>query len=233
MQFAESGVAEADGATFDDAGDDAADGVAFAFDLRDELVHALSGVGVGATHIVGVDGREVEFGVWPVERDVADRGSVGRDGDALSGESLFCDGAGYDACNCFASRRAAAAAVVAYAVLHRVGEVGMGRAEEVSDIVVVGRVLVGIFDDETDGLPGGATFENSGEKFDFIFFVASGNDSRLSGATAIEFELDFIDVDRQVCGNAVDDATDGSSVGFAERGEREDDSERVIAHCRW
>ena len=75
------------------------------------------------------------------------------------------DGACYAAYGSFASRCAASAPVVAYAVFGRVGKVGMRRAEEVLQVVVVLAAAVVVAYDETDGIVGSLSRTLRGRSF--------------------------------------------------------------------
>ena len=54
MKLAKLRFAQASGTTLDDAGDDAADGIALGLDLRDELLHLSGFFGIGTTHSIGL-----------------------------------------------------------------------------------------------------------------------------------------------------------------------------------
>lgn len=95
--------------------------------------------------------------------------------------------------------------MVAQTVFHRVGVVGMRRAEEVAHIIVVGGVLVGILDNETYGLACGKSFENARKDFHAVFLIAGSDYRRLPGTAAIEFMLYFIYIEGYAGGYAVND----------------------------
>lgn len=71
MQLAEYWFAQSHGTSFDDAGNDAAYGVALTLDLQDKFLHLVSFLGVGAAHDVALGEREVVSGVVVVESYVS------------------------------------------------------------------------------------------------------------------------------------------------------------------
>ena len=71
MQFAELGFSQSHGTSFDDAGDDAADGIALSLDAADELSHFFSLLWVRAAHVVLFCQREVVLVVVLVECNVS------------------------------------------------------------------------------------------------------------------------------------------------------------------
>jgi len=170
-QLVEAGLAEADGAVADHAGDGAADAVVAVAELGDLDGHALRGFGVGAAdgeEVVdaaagdgGDEGEEggVGGGGWVLgggveEVLVADGGDPGYDLDAEGlGEVFLGDGAGGDAADGFAGAAAAAAATGFDAVFVEVGVVcvaGAGVEVHGAAAVVFGS-LVFVADDEGYG----------------------------------------------------------------------------------
>ncbi len=170
-QLVEAGLAEADGAVADHAGDGAADAVVAVAELGDLDGHALRGFGVGAAdgeEVVdagagdgGDEGEEGGVGggagvLWGGVEEVlvADGGNPRDDLDAeCLGEIFLGDGAGGDTANCFASGAAATAAASFDAVFVEVGVVcvaGAGVEVHGAAAVVFGS-LVFIADDEGYG----------------------------------------------------------------------------------
>ena len=85
MQLAKLRLAKACRTVSDDAGDDAANGVALGLHLSDELFHELRLFGVGASHGICLGEREVVLVVVGVEGNVAHLRGVGLYADARGG----------------------------------------------------------------------------------------------------------------------------------------------------
>ena len=229
VELGKDGGAQAGRAAAYEAGDDAAHGVAAAFHVGYEAGHGFGCLGVGAAHGVGFGEREVVAPIVGREGDGAHLRGVGRYADAQRAQGELGQGASHAARHRFAGRRAAAAAVVAQAVAGLVGIVGMRGAEYVAQVVVVGRVLVLIAHDETDGAAGGAAFEYAREYFHAVGLAARGGQGALSRPAAGQFGTDEIHVDGNAGGKAVDDAAKGGAVALAKGGEAQDVAKGVHA----
>ena len=92
----------------------------------------------------------------------------------LFGQNQACNAASNDAACGFSGRRSSTATVVSNAVLGVVGEVGMGGAKGRFDVVVIGRVLVGISNQKADRRAGCLAFENATQPFNAILFFSTG-----------------------------------------------------------
>lgn len=125
MQLAEGWFAKSYGATFDNTGDDAANGVALGLDGADEVGHLLGCSRIGAAHGVALNFGKVVILVTAAQCDGTYLRGVGCDAYALLAQHHLGKGSAYHAGYGFACRGASAAAVVAYAVLGLIGEVGM------------------------------------------------------------------------------------------------------------
>ena len=82
LEFAVNGLSQSDGASFDNAGHHAADGIAFALYLEDKLFHFFGFLRVGATHRVGINQVEVVGGIVFFQFDGAYLRGVCGDADA-------------------------------------------------------------------------------------------------------------------------------------------------------
>ena len=227
VEFVESGRAPARRAAGDEAFDDAAHGVAFAFDLEDELRHALGRRGVGTTHVVAVDLVEGEVAVVFVEHNGTYLPRPGGDAHPELSQEDLCKRPAHHTAHGFAGRTTPAAAMVANAVFALVGEIGVGGSEDVAQVVVVRGVVLGVAHEKSDGGAGGAAFKDAGEEFDLIGFAAWGGEAALSRPAAVELVLNEIGVDVEAGGHAVDDAAYADAVAFAKGGEAEELSEGV------
>ena len=227
VEFVEGGSAPARRATGDEAFDDAAHGVAFAFDLEDELRHALGRRGVGTTHVVAVDLVEGELVVVFFKDDVTYLPRPCGDAHPELSQEDLCKRPAHHTAHGFAGRTTPAAAMVANAVFALVGEIGVGGSEDVAQVVVVRGVVLGVAHEKSDGGAGGASFKDAGEEFDLIGFAAWGGEAALSRSAAVELVLNEIGVDVEAGGHAVDDAAYADAVAFAKGGEAEELSEGV------
>src|SRR3546814_79922 len=106
-------------------------------------------------------------------------------------QPLFSNGAGGNT-DCGLSRTGTAAtAIIANAVFLPVGVVGMTRPEGVGNIAVILAALVFIADQQGDGGTCSLAFENAGEDFNRIGFLALCNMARSTGFAAIQICLDI------------------------------------------
>ena len=227
VEFVEGGSAPARRTTGDEAFDDAAHGVAFAFDVEDEARHPFGRRGVGTTHVVAVDLVEGELVVVFFEDDVTYLPRPCGDAHPELSQEDLCKRSAHHTAHGFAGRTASATAMVANAVFALVGEIGVGGSEDVAQVVVVGGMVLGVAHEKSDGGAGGASFKDAGEEFDLIGFAAWGGEAALSRSAAIELVLNEIGVDVDAGGHAVDDAAYADAVAFAEGGEAEELSEGV------
>ena len=146
------------------------------------------------------------------------------------GQHLTGDGsAGYPHGG-FPGRGTASAPMVAHAVLLVIGIVGMRGTEEVLHGVVIGRMLVFVADEQSDGGAGGAAFEHAGEDLQAVAFLAGGGNGGLSGTTAVEHVLDRVQIEVDPGRDAFKHPADGHPVRFAEGGQAQVFSECIGWH---
>lgn len=62
--------------------------------------------------------------------------------------------------------------MVTNAIFGKIGVVGVGRAENIGNIVIILRMLVGVLDHEADGRTRGLATKNTAEQLDLVLFVA-------------------------------------------------------------
>lgn len=203
----------------DNAGNDAAYAVALRPDGRDKFFHGESRRRVRATHGVVVDVREVVLVVVARECDRAYLRGVSGYRDTHAMQYLQGDGACYATYGRFASRCPASAPVVAYAVFGRVGKVGMRRAEEVLQVVVVLAAAVAVAYDETDGGTGTLSLENTREKLYIIVFVSLCGNVGLPRTTTAQEVPYLFHVEPNAGGQPVYDAAYCRAVRFAKGSE--------------
>jgi len=130
----------------------------------------------------------------------------------------------------FAGAAAASTAIVSVTELGLPGVVGMTGAKGCGQVVVIGRTLVFVRDEQGDGRAGGFAFEYATEHLYGIAFLALRNDSALAWASAIQVVLDKIEVERESGRATVQNATYSRPVGFAESGDAKDGAEGIACH---
>src|SRR5260370_6747267 len=106
----------------------------------------------------------------------------------------------------------------------------MTRTEPVSDVAVVLRALVGIFDQQLDRSAGRNPVEGPAHDAHQIGFPALRRVARLAGLALVEPVLNVGLGERQPRRNAVDDDTDSRPVAFAPGRETELCAERIARH---
>lgn len=227
MQFVEHGVTQSCGTALDDTGDDTADGVALSLDLRDAVGHQPGHPGVGTAHRVALDFGKVVASVVAVECECAHLRGIGCDADADLLQGQACESAGHYAAHRLACRGAAAAAMVAQAVLHLIGEVRVTGTKQVAQIVVVGRMLVLIAYEKTNRTTRGVLLEDAREDFDAVGLAARGRQGALSGPAAVQLVLNVVHVHPNACGEAIDDSPDTLAMALAEGGQAQYVTETV------
>ena len=102
VELVEFGFAKTYGTTFDDTGNNTADGVAFRFNLGNEILHLLGFGLVGATYDVVINGGEVVLVVIAFDGDGAYLLCVGFDVDAELAEGEFGKGTANNTGDCYA-----------------------------------------------------------------------------------------------------------------------------------
>lgn len=119
--------------------------------------------------------------------------------------------------------------MVAQAVFHRIGIVGVRRPVTGAQVVVVGRMLVLVIDHKTYRRTRRAPLENTGKNLYPVALLAGRNYRRLTRTTAVEFLLYVCGIYLYTGRHTVDYAPHSFSVGFAERGKPEYVSKTVHA----
>ena len=121
--------------------------------------------------------------------------------------------------------------MVAQSVLLGIGVVGMAGTENVAQVVVVSRMLIGVANQETNGTARGLAFEYARKQFHTVSLLPSCGETALAWATAVQFVLQEIKVNGDVGRHSVDDSANAFAVAFPKGGQREKVSESV-AH-KW
>ena len=109
-------------------------------DLMNERGHLCCLVRVRATYVILLRERQIVFVIIAVKSNMAYLRSICLDGDAQSIQCHFGKGATYAAREGFACRGTSSAAVVTHAIFGLIGEIGMGRAKHLTQILIVGRL---------------------------------------------------------------------------------------------
>ena len=175
----------------------------------------------------------IAFDLVPVDRvrlDPGDFDGAGADADAVRREDELGDGSGRHTGDRFASGRSPASAGVAESEFAFPCVIGVAGPEEVRDRIVVAAFLIGVPEEDGERCAGGDAVEHAGEDFGFVRFGSGRGHAGLAGATPGELGSEEIEVDAEPGGDAVDDAAESGSVGFAERGDAEERAEGVGTH---
>src|SRR5690606_41474811 len=99
--------------------------------------------------------------------------------------------------------------------------IGMAGAEGLDDIAVVATALVGIANQQTDGRAGGVAFKNTRQNRYLIGLATLRDVPRCTGPASIELFLNVGGIECQPRRAAIDHATDGRAMRFAEIGDTE------------
>ena len=95
----------------------------------------------------------------------------------------------------------------------------MAGAKRRHDVGVVLAALILVADEQRDRRAGGAALEHAGENLHGIRLAPLRDVARGARLAAVEFGLDVGLADLQAGRAAIDHATDGGAMGFAERGD--------------
>src|SRR5690606_14104788 len=138
-----------------------------------------------------------------------------------AGHNLACQCAGsHPACR-FAGRRASAAAIVADAVFHVVGAVGVPGPTALRAPAVILGALIDLVDEHGDRCAGRdqrlavLVRHHAGENANFVRFAPLGHEPRLAGAPAVEFGLDLAQLEADAGRTTIDHSANGWAVAFA------------------
>ena len=153
---------------------------------------------------------------------IIDAFNASADADAKLVQGQFGQRTAHHARDGLTGRRASASPMVADAELLRIGIVGVRRAIEVAEVLVVVGVLVLVPYDEADGASGRLSFEDTREEFHLVCLLATGGELRLTRSTAVQFLLYEVHVDGDAGRKAVNHATHTGTVRFAECGQAKD-----------
>ena len=102
-----------------------------------------------------------------------------------------------------------------------IGEIGMRRTEQASQVLIVLGMLVRVLDNETDGTARRFPLEHATEQFHLVGFLSGSSDTALSWTPAIQFLLDEFQVDVDACRHPVNHAAYSLTVTFSEGSQRE------------
>lgn len=227
VKLAEDGLAEACRTARDDTGNDAADGVALAFHLKDEFFHLLRNDWIRTTHCVGFNETEIKFCPVVLAGDIANLLRPCFNINAELAQTELGDSTSHDTADGFACRGTSAATMIAETIFDIIGVVSMRGTEHVAQVVVVAAVLILVADNETDGCTGGDAIHGSRQQLYAVCFLTCCSETTLAGTTAVELRLDEVEVEADACGTAVNDATDGCAVALAKSGHTKEITEGI------
>ena len=165
------------------------------------------------------------------EFDVIVYGATGFTGRLVAEHLLKSYGAGGDTRSRLARRGTAAAAMVAKAVFHLIGVVGVAGAVLPGDVAIVLGALVDILDQHGDRRAGGderiAVLDHAGEDLHLVGLAPLGDEAGLAGTTAVELLLDVLAREADAGRAAVDHAAERRPVALAPGGDAEEVAEAV------
>ena len=146
-----------------------------------------------------------------------DGADVGPDADTPASQDLDCNAPG-DAQGGGdpAGEVAAPPHVLAAAVLHLGGEIGVGGPGLVPELVVVFGAGVGVLDDGSQRSPAGDAVHQTAQNLGHIPLLPGGGGGIPAGSPALEEALELLQVHRLPGGQAVHRHPDGRGVGLAE-----------------
>ena len=144
------------------------------------------------------------------------------DRDAFVAQKLHGDRAGKDQRRRHTPRKHTAAAQIGIAlVLPEGGKIGVGRARQIAQRIVVGRVRVGVADDGAHRRAAGHAVHNAADDFGKIGFFSCRGKRGIARCAAGEHGADEVKIERHAGGDAVDDNADAIGMGLAENGQSE------------
>jgi hypothetical protein len=120
--------------------------------------------------------------------------------------------------------------MVSIAILGLVSVIGMGRAKNILDMVVVLRLLILVAYDKTDRRSCGRSFEHTGKHLHLIALLALANDLRLTGPSAVELRLNEVHIEGDTGRASIDNSANGSTMRLAKRSKPEKDPESIARH---
>ena len=162
------------------------------------------------------------------------------DDSAAQEDSVAKNAARHRACSyprgSLARTGAATAAIVSDAIFLIVGIVGMTGAVPITDLTIIFRPLICIFDHQRDRCAcgdraaGPVILKDAGQDFHLIGFPTLGYESRGAGAALVEELLNEGLIQRKIRRAAIDHASECGPVAFAPGGHAEEVAERVVRH---
>ena len=224
LQRIKEGIAKPYGKAGHHTFDDAADGVSLRLGIEDGGFHLLADVLGEDGELLFTKRREGRLAlsqrIEAAVLDPRDAGDMRADMDAFGREYLPGNGArkGQGRSDA-AGEMAAAAVVIVSAIFHMSGVVGMSGAHTVFQNTIVLRMLIAISDLHRERCPGRAVIEIAGEDLKSVLLPARGRQCAAARSAARHIPAHGIPVDGDPCGKSVDDAADGSAMGFPKNGD--------------
>ena len=97
----------------------------------------------------------------------------------------------------------------------------MRRTEQLTHIIVVVGVLVGVTHDEADGASRRLALKHTTQQFHLILLLSACRDAALSWTAPVKLRLDECQVNSDACRHAVDNAANSLPVALAKRRQSE------------
>ena len=99
------------------------------------------------------------------------------------------------------------------------GIIRMPRPDEIHAVPVIPAALIGVADQDTDGLTGGSSIEHTGEEFRGVRFLAGGGQKALTGGTAGHFGHQARHINLHARRKAIHDHADRLCMALPEDGQ--------------
>lgn len=97
----------------------------------------------------------------------------------------------------------------------------MRGPEQLTHVVVILRMLVGIAYHKANGTACGLTLEDTAEQLDLVSLLTGGGKDALARTATVKFALNEVHVYGDAGRHAIDDTANGCAVALAEGGQRE------------
>ena len=103
----------------------------------------------------------------------------------------------------------------------------MRRTTDVTQVIVVIGMLIGIADYKPDRRTGSFPFEDSGKYLHTIFLITGGNNSTLARATTVDLMLNAPEINFHTGWHTVNDSAKRGAMGFSELSQAEECSKSI------
>ncbi len=160
----------------------------------DRLDDSRRRIGIGAPGRAGLDVLDRDRVVVDVGVDVMHSLHPCQDLDTVDiVQPAASEGGARHPADGLPGRTSTTSAMVTSTVFGQIAEVGVTRPEDVLQMVVGSRLLVGVANEHRHRCPGGRSLEDPGQDLDVVALLALGDQSALTGSPPIEIGLNLGD----------------------------------------